>query len=249
MTRKAVFFDLDGTLANGNGPPLDADAAAIRRLRRQGHLAFLCTGRAPAHLYPAVLDIGFDGMITAAGACVHLGGRELLRQRVAAPLLRRIIAAALETGVRGVAEGEQRLYCFNQGPQHGWPRLDSPDDFDGRFQGEDIYKFTLFDEPSEPLLAALEGAFYLIRHGPFSEAVPKGCSKSAGMRIVLEAVGIDRADSLAFGDSPNDLDMLQYAGIGIAMGNAPADIQAAADYVTLPSSEAGVAAGLAAHGL
>lgn len=249
MTRKAAFFDLDGTLAIANGPPLQADVQAIRRLRSQGHMAFLCTGRAPAHLYRDILDIGFDGMVLAAGAVVRLGGRELWRQAVEAATLRRLLTAILETGVRGVAEGEQSLYCLNRGPEQGWPRIDSPDAFDGPLLGQEVYKFTLFDEPGEPVLAALGSGFYLIRHGPYSEVVPAGCSKSAGMRIILETVGIDPADSLAFGDSPNDLDMLQYAGTGIAMGNAPDAIKQAADYVTAPYDEAGVAAGLAACGL
>ncbi len=61
----AAFFDLDGTLAVGNGPPSAADRDAIRAFRLQGNYAFLCTGRSPAFLYPAVLDIGFDGVAVA----------------------------------------------------------------------------------------------------------------------------------------------------------------------------------------
>ena len=74
--------------------------------------------------------------------------------------------------------------------------------------------------------------------------MPAGCCKSDGMRRLLEAAGIEREDSVAFGDSGNDIDMLAWAGIGVAMGNAPEEVQAAADFVTGTLAESGVSAGL-----
>ena len=64
------------------------------------------------------------------------------------------------------------------------------------------------------------------------------------MRIILKTVGIDRRNSVAFGDSPNDLEMLKFAGTGIAMGNAPGIVKSAADAVTASVSENGISAAL-----
>ena len=89
----------------------------------------------------------------------------------------------------------------------------------------------------------------IIAHADYMEATPLGCTKSAGMRLVLEAVGIPREDSVAFGDSNNDLDMLRYAGIGVAMGNATEEAKAAADMVTDTLENAGVSQALHALGL
>ena len=146
ISRKAAFFDLDGTLAVHNLPPAPEDADAIRRFRAAGHLAFLCTGRASGYIYPSVLDIGFDGVVASAGAHVTLDGKILYRRTV------------------------------------------SPE--------------------------------------------------------VIESAGIRREDVLAVGDSANDLDMLRYAGIGAAMGNASDEVKAAADWVTGTLAQHGAAQAL-----
>ena len=86
----AAFFDLDGTLAINNGAPSGADRDAIRAFRRQGNFAFLCTGRAPAFLYPAVLDIGFDGIVAGAGAHITLGNRVLYRRFLSEQTIRNV---------------------------------------------------------------------------------------------------------------------------------------------------------------
>ena len=64
------------------------------------------------------------------------------------------------------------------------------------------------------------------------EITVEGVNKATGMEYVLKHYGLTQADSVAFGDGPNDLDMLSYANLGIAMGNAIADAKEAADYVT-----------------
>jgi hydroxymethylpyrimidine pyrophosphatase-like HAD family hydrolase len=60
------------------------------------------------------------------------------------------------------------------------------------------------------------------------------------MRILLDAAGIRREDSVAIGDSANDLDMIRYAGAGIAVGNACDELKAAADWVSAPCGEGGI---------
>ena len=82
MTRKALFFDLDGTLACDNRPPLPEDTAAIRRVRALGNRVFLCTGRSMGFLYPAALEVGFDGIVAGAGAHIVVGEKLLYRRRV-----------------------------------------------------------------------------------------------------------------------------------------------------------------------
>jgi len=90
----------------------------------------------------------------------------------------------------------------------------------------------------------MDGFFSLIQHPDYLEVVPKGCSKSDGIRRVIESAGIRREDVLAVGDSANDLDMLRYAGIGAAMGNASDEVKAAADWVTGTLAQHGAAQAL-----
>ena len=73
---------------------------------------------------------------------------------------------------------------------------------------------------------------FLVHGKKVVECVPKGYSKSTGIQVVCEKLGIAHEDIYAFGDSVNDLDMLKYAAHGIAMGNGMPEAKAAADYVT-----------------
>lgn len=108
----------------------------------------------------------------------------------------------------------------------------TPEDFETVYAGHVINKFTLYSPLTAGMQAWMDGFFSLIQHPDYLEVVPKGCSKSDGIRRVIESAGIRREDVLAVGDSANDLDMLRYAGIGAAMGNASDEVKAAADWVT-----------------
>ena len=241
--RIAAFFDLDGTLALGNRPPSPQDAEAIRAMRAAGHLAFLCTGRARGFLYPAVTDIGFDGIVAGAGAHITVGDKTLLRRSLGPETLRLIIAHFLHTGQTCVLEGERGMYLINDRANlpAEWPRVKDPADFEGPLAGRPVTKITVYGVCSPETRQLLAPHLTIIAHADYMEATPLGCTKSAGMRLVLEAVGIPREDSVAFGDSNNDLDMLRYAGIGVAMGNADARLKSIADVVTDTNTNAGVA--------
>ena len=128
--------------------------------------------------------------------------------------------------------------------RYPWATIVSGDDFFARYPHEVITKLTYFC-PFNADLEKLLSNLHVIRHPDYFEAVPAGCSKSEGLQRVLGELDIPRENSLAFGDSMNDLDMIAYAGVGIAMGNAAEPVKAAADRITLPLSESGVAAALA----
>lgn len=242
--RYAAFFDLDGTLAVDNAPPSPADRDAIRAFRSRGNAVFLCTGRAPAHLYPAILDIGFDGVVAGAGAHITLGGQTIFRRFLSEQTIRKVADFSARTGYVCVLEGETGMFQISHGDTRlPWPRAENGADFRRRYPHEIITKLTYFRRCDDALEACLSD-LHVIRHPDYVEAVPAGCSKSDGMRRVLEALRIPRENSLAFGDSMNDLDMIAYAGLGVAMGNAADPVKAAADRVTRPLSENGVAVAL-----
>ncbi len=76
------------------------------------------------------------------------------------------------------------------------------------------------------------------------EIIPKGFSKASGIQKICEYLKIRREDTYAFGDSSNDLEMLQYAGYGISMGNGTIEAKRAADYVTADIWDDGIKKGL-----
>ena len=81
------------------------------------------------------------------------------------------------------------------------------------------------------------------------DIIPKDGGKSAGIRQYLDLLGIDRSESMAFGDGENDIDMLEFVGVGVAMGNADDAVKAAADYVTDTVDNDGIAKALQHFGL
>ena len=218
---RAVFLDLDGTIAAEDRPPAETVTAAIRRVRSAGHRVFLCTGRAPSYIYSAVEAIGFDGIVAAAGGYIRLGGRVLYRRLLEPETLRLVIETYQRNGKAVFLEGEEI----------------APG---GKYAGQGVLKFTAYG-PVGPERRLLEPALAIIEHGRYAEVVPAGVSKADGMRRVLEALGIQRQDSIAVGDSRNDLPMLAYAGIGVAMGGSPPEVLDAADRVTGTLAENGVA--------
>jgi hypothetical protein len=246
VTKKAFFFDLDGTLAEHNLPASMQDVEAIRAVRARGHSVFLCTGRTPCHIYDSILDIGFDGIIAGGGTHITLGGNMIYRKEIDPFIIGRIIELFTTYGGFCILEGEQSLYVINPGNNNwgcDWHKISDPDVFvphKGEFAGQAVLKFSADAQSCRPFSDKFYADFNIIDHGGFLEFVPQGNSKSAGMRRVLDAVGIDYKDSVAFGDSPNDLDMLQFAGIGVAMGNATQAVKSAADEITAPLSESGV---------
>jgi Cof subfamily protein (haloacid dehalogenase superfamily) len=101
--------------------------------------------------------------------------------------------------------------------------------------------------PSADMVAELakyvgsEGDLTYSTNNGLVEIVPRGISKATGVAEVAGPLGIADADIVAFGDMPNDVPMLLWAGLGVAMGNAHPDAKAAADEVTVSNAEDGVA--------
>jgi Cof subfamily protein (haloacid dehalogenase superfamily) len=80
--QKIIFMDVDGTLVNENGVIPESAKLAVQNARENGHLVFICTGRSKAELFPEILEVGFDGIIGAAGGYIEVGQEILLHERV-----------------------------------------------------------------------------------------------------------------------------------------------------------------------
>ena len=87
----------------------------------------------------------------------------------------------------------------------------------------------------------LHGTDYVVGWTAWLDLTPVGVSKASGLQMVAERLGVDQADVLAIGDGRNDVEMLQWAARGVAMGQSPLEVQEAADDVTLGVLEDGVA--------
>ena len=249
--RKAVFFDIDGTLWDFYNQIPESTVEAIRALRKNGNYAFICSGRARAYIqHPDLFAIGFDGVVAGCGTHVELNGDRIYEKLIDRELAIHTVKTVRRYGFRPILEGPEYLYMddadFADEPygqklkREMGDKLKSITDHYGEWEINKLSCATN-DADREGCFAALEQYYtYLIHNSAVVEIVPKGHTKATGMDVVCQALGIDRADTFAVGDSVNDLAMLQHAGVGIAMGNGSPEAKAAADYVTTDLNEDGI---------
>lgn len=121
-------------------------------------------------------------------------------------------------------------------------------DFDKEDPKEDIFKVMMIDEPEilEEAVKKIPNVLYdkytVVRSEPyFLEFLNKKSNKGEGVKILAEYLGIRQQDVICIGDAGNDIHMIKFAGLGVAMGNAFDEVKEAADYITLTNEEDGVA--------
>jgi Cof subfamily protein (haloacid dehalogenase superfamily) len=277
---RAIFLDIDGTYADhGLAPAAHVDA--VRTARKMGHLVFVCTGRPLSMVPDHILDAGFDGTITGAGARVEVNGEILKDARFEPDLAARIVETLDTHNAAYILEAPEALYgrtgvdrrlrevlgpIFTGRPQHDGvlsTDVDPLEDILGPMQyGDDLRatsyaKISVFDSPV-PLTRLME------TFGPEVGLIPSslsalgdrageifmaGTHKAVGIQVVAARLGLDREDIVAIGDSANDIEMLEYAGIGIAVEGGHPRVLAVADRTTAGPAGAGVALAFAELGL
>lgn len=249
--RRAVFFDIDGTLWDFRNQIPQSTVEAIRRLRQNGTLAFLCSGRTRAYITnPVLLGIGFDGVISGCGTMIEYKEETVLYKRLDTELAEHTVNTVRKYGFRPILEGREFLYmddCEFEQNVYGkklkaelGSRLRPIAEEWGRWE---ISKLSCDTEnvAREECFAALEQYYdYIIHNSAVVEMVPRGFHKGTGIVRVCERLDIDISNTYAFGDSVNDREMIETAGVGIVMGNGSDEIKAMADHVTAPLNEDGI---------
>ncbi|MGC5628826.1 HAD hydrolase family protein [Georgenia sp. Z1344] len=258
---KIVFLDVDGTYAHqGEVPP--GHVRAVQAVRAAGHRVLLCTGRPRIMLPERISAAGFDGYVATAGAYVEVDGEVVADERFPVELGDRLIDVlesydvtfVLETpgALLGNRHAEQVISAAVagheasvDGSRHSGPSdilagMSVVDDLRGRPFAKAVVVESgvpndqLAREAGEAVLS-LEASVPGL-HPSSGELYLAGMHKAVGMRAALAHLGADVADSIAFGDGMNDLEMLREAGIGVAIEGSDPRVLAAADR-TAPGPE------------
>ncbi len=258
MHRGAVFFDYDGTLvdkAQGVPNPTSATKAAISKLKENGYLAVLCTGRPLSYLPDNADELLFDGWITTNGAYAKMGDTVLFNEIVDEKLARSLIETCEQLNISYALEGQDACYfrAFSGVFERFLKRFDiRTDSFYPieQMQGWKANKImTAYDEESQQvqLEQAFGGEFVFDRHSLFTscDVSRQGVNKGTGVRQFLARIDISPENAYAIGDSDNDLEMMRAAGTGIAMAQHSPRMSSAADYITDSVANDGVAKALA----
>ncbi len=240
-----IFFDVDGTLVDEATQIIPASLEpALQALRARGHVPVVNTGRPYGNCDPRIRALPFSGWICACGMQVFLEGTQIHRNYPTLEACRHMLDMAKKHRMVAVCEGESAVYFDRHGDLRGSGprealRMESVGFQSGTLEDawdRGFVKFVTNDtdcSDRQGFIQAIGADFDpIFREGDMIEFVAKGSSKARGMEILLEKLGVHRADTVAFGDSTNDLPMFALAGTAIAMGNGVPELKEKAHYIT-----------------
>jgi len=272
MRYRLLALDVDGTLLDPAGELRPTVRDAVIAVQQRGLRVILCTGRRFRTARPLAQALQLDGpLVVHNGALVKdvASGQTLQRQSMSAAmylqaqsLLRQLSTPmayidAFHENVDIITEPMERAHPFQQEylqdnlahcrivdaidtpPAHGVVLMSIMAD------GQSLHAL----RPAVEQTLGSQGRVHLLLNknyqGYILEVLQAGVSKWQGLQYVAAQEGIAPEEIVAIGDDHNDVDMIRHAGLGIAMGNAVAEVQAAADVVTGSNAEDGLVQALA----
>ena len=268
MEQKVVFLDIDGTLTQPGCNEVPASAVwAIAQARAQGHYVYLCTGRNFGMLSP-LLKYDFDGIISSAGGYIQCGDEVIYDCPMTEPQRQAAMDVLEKNGIFRTVECKEhsyvdeclRDYLYSQAAQKDnieiLQRRERLEQSLGilpmkEYQGEQVYKIVVMSKSMEALVRAheaLEKDFDLCVQEKdvsglfYGEVVNKAFDKGRAIARVCSYLHLPIERSMAFGDSLNDLEMMQTAGLSICMDNGSEKLKKIADDICPSVSEHGIRA-------
>ncbi len=251
MKYELLVLDIDGTVTNSRKEVMPRTRKEVIRLQKQGVKVVLASGRPPEGIYPIARTLKldeFDSYILAfnGGKIIHLRtGKCIFERRLPAHIPKRLWKDALDNGIGMAAYAEGVILAGTVPDQYlklesGITRMPI------RYYKElgnqmelVVNQCILTGDPDildrvEPVLFGRYFHEAQIFHSePFYlEVSPKNVDKAYGLKYLLPMLNITREKMVCCGDSYNDIRMLQYAGLGVAMKNAPGGVRNVADVVS-----------------
>lgn len=248
---KIVFFDVDGTLYNHAINGVSAEVIkALKKLKDNGMIICVATGRPMDSLLLLknfLNEIAFDYLITSNGQAIYHNDKLVYKNYLHPEDVKAIIKKAneLDLSLALISDEINIITKLNDIVKESCAAINHECPVE-RPISED------FSSPVDHLICyeTMDKMKYfapIIKHSVITywtndvfDFVPDNGVKANGIKLVLNHLKLNREAALAFGDGQNDIDMLQYVGFGVAMGNAPLETQEAADYVCESINDDGV---------
>lgn len=244
---KAAFFDIDGTLFSHTIHAIpESTKRTVKLLREKGIKVFIATGRSLKETKRVPLgDMKFDGYVTLNGQICLDAEEKILFE---APIKGEDGAYLLDVFVNkkfplAIVE-KDRIYInyIDDSVIRAQKSVNIPLLPIKEYQGAPIYQFIGYMnwEETGKIAPKIPNCKITRWYDEGIDIISKDGGKANGIQKVLEFYGMTKEEIIAFGDSDNDMDMLEFAGIGVAMGNAEESVKAVADYVTTDIDEDGI---------
>ena len=259
MNKKILVLDIDGTLTNSKKEITPATLDALIHIQEMGHSVMLASGRPTPGMkrYAEELRLAdFGGYLLSfnGGKIVNCKTGEIVYQKT----LPRELISELHAFAK---ENDCGIITYDGNQVLSGTRMDEYIELETRINGmpvteiDNFVEYIDFDvnkclmtapgEKAEKMVEMLQekyaGRLSVYRSEPFFiEVMPENVDKATTLDRMLSIVGLNREDTICCGDGYNDLTMISYAGIGVAMGNAREEVKQAADYVTKSNDEDGL---------
>lgn len=261
-TPRLVASDVDGTLLDPLEAVTDRTAAAVARVTATATPFVLVSGRPPRWIPVVARKAGVDGLAVCANGAVlyDVGADRVLGAHTLDPMLLHDVAGALTSALPGARLAVERVgerahsldgreFVIDEEYEHPWPGDRMVAAPRAELLGHPAVKLLVREHgmTSDELAAIAVDLLGDAVDVTFSSSIgmleisAPGVTKATGLAEVAARLGVSAAEVVAFGDMPNDVPMLEWAGLGVAMGNAHPAALAAADEVTAPNGEDGVA--------
>lgn len=233
--KKLLFFDIDGTLVEDDTGCIPLSTIqAIQDARKAGHLTFINTGRTWGNVDLNIQNIGFDGFLCGCGTeiryqdnvlfrktiepAICLQMRDLVRTCHATPLYERSDTMFYDPSTPALPAFSTLMQLYERKKTLVQDLTNHTDFY--------FDKFVIWYDTNTDLQQFRSGITpyfdYIDRGYGFAEMVPHGCSKATAMQQIVSHLHMDMQDTIAFGDSLNDLPMMKTANISVGMGNGTA---------------------------
>ncbi|WP_028559407.1 Cof-type HAD-IIB family hydrolase [Paenibacillus pinihumi] len=256
MAYKIAFFDIDGTLVNEEKQIPQDTIDAIHELKARGIEAVISTGRAPYFFTPIAEKLGIDSYVSLNGAYVVFQGKPVFKRAIPRTSMEQLVRHAASNNHSLVFEGEAFYYSNTEDHPFMISSVDSlkvdRPHYDPEFwENSEVFQVFLHcgEADEHHYIESIPELRFVRWHPNAMDVLPTDGSKALGIQFLLESLGIKPEEAVAFGDGLNDKEMLDYVGLGIAMGNSHPELLAHADFVTSSVDEQGIRKGLIHAGL
>ena len=253
---KAVFLDIDGTvLSHRQGKVPESTKNAIYEMKARGMKVFAATGRHILEMEKLPLDgLCFDGYVTLNGQLCLDEKKSLVydfpigeadtKELISLFEKKEVPTMIVESDSMYINYVDESVRLAQNAISTAVPEI-------GTYTGKNVYQVIVYDEEKnvQKWMSPLRECKENIWHLEAFDIIPKQGGKVAGIQKMIERLGIRREEIMAFGDGGNDVDMLRYAKIGIAMGNAGEHVKKHADYVTACVDDDGILKALKLYGI
>lgn len=256
---KLIALDMDGTLLNKNHKISKENKEAIKKAREKGTKVVLASGRPIDGLEKYLKELD---LITEEDYVMSFNGSLVQKVKSKEAIVKTALKGSdllylyeLSKELNVDIHGFSKLGCIT-------PRMNPYSDIEGELNDikvhlvdfdtinpkEDIIKVMMVDEPKkldEAMRLLPEEVFEkynVVKSAPyFLEFMNKETSKGTALKVLADELGLKKEEIIGVGDAGNDLDMIKYAGLGVAMGNGFEEVKAVANFITKTNEEHGVA--------